>query len=109
MKRYRKLFYLIPAFAVMIFVGCSNKGRSSENVDYEYSDYVFDNDAPQYYMSNSSAASPSGYYFISDAAISTGSESILIWLIRVLCLFVLSLIVNIIRRIVMHMCLIKAE
>ena len=34
MKRYRKLFYLIPAFAVMIFVGCSNKGRSSENVDY---------------------------------------------------------------------------
>ena len=71
MKRYRKLFYLIPAFAVMIFVGCSNKGRSSENVDYEYSDYVFDNDAPQYYMSNSSAASPSGYYFIGDAAIST--------------------------------------
>ncbi len=51
MKRCRKLFYLIPAFAVMIFVGCSNKGRSSENVDYEYSDYVFDNDAPQYYMS----------------------------------------------------------
>ena len=77
MKRYRKLFYLIPAFAVMIFVGCSNKGRSSENVDYEYSDYVFDNDAPQYYMSNSSAASPSGYYFIGDAAISTGSERFL--------------------------------
>lgn len=51
MKRCRKLFYLIPAFAVMIFVGCSNKGRSSDNVDYEYSDYVFDNDAPQYYMS----------------------------------------------------------
>lgn len=77
MKRCRKLFYLIPAFAVMIFVGCSNKGRSSENVDYEYSDYVFDNDAPQYYMSNSSAAAPSGYYFIGDAAISTGSERFL--------------------------------
>ena len=45
---------------------CGNKTSDGgqTDVDYKYASYVYDDNAPQYYMSDSAAAAETGYYYI---------------------------------------------
>lgn len=66
--------------AVLIFAGisgCGGKDNGAASADYEYSDYVFDNDEAQYYMSNNAAAAETGYYYIANAPVYTTSYNFL--------------------------------
>ena len=77
-EKMQEAFYLIPAFAVMIF--CWLFKIKADRLKMLIMNTVITcliMMQPQYYMSNSSAAAPSRYYFIGDAAISTGSERFL--------------------------------
>jgi len=61
---------------VLVFAflpGCSGKGNKPASGEYEYSDYIFNNDEAQYYMSNDAAAAETGYYYIAKSPISTSS------------------------------------
>lgn len=45
---------------------CGDKQSNQSTVtdDYRYSSYTYDDNAPQYYMAGSAAASETGYYYI---------------------------------------------
>ncbi len=62
---------------VLVFVflsGCSGKENKVASGEYEYSDYIFDNDEAQYYMSNSASAAETGYYYIAESPVYTNSS-----------------------------------
>ena len=66
--------------AVLIFSvlsGCGGKDNGAASADYEYSDYVFDNNEAQYYMSDNAAAAETGYYYIANAPVYTTSYKFL--------------------------------
>ena len=72
-----KAILLCAALIFSVFSGCGGKENGAANADYEYSDYVFDNDEAQYYMSNNSAAAETGYYYIANAPVYTTSYKFL--------------------------------
>ncbi len=49
---------------------CSSKtsDNGQGNVDYKYASYVYDDNEPQYYMSDGAAAAETGYYYIAGAS-----------------------------------------
>ena len=51
-------------------MACSSKTADSgqTDVDYKYASYVYDDNEPQYYMSDSAAAAETGYYYIAGAS-----------------------------------------
>lgn len=51
-------------------MACSSKTSDSgqTDVDYKYASYVYDDNEPQYYMSDSAAAAETGYYYIAGAS-----------------------------------------
>ena len=57
--------------------GCSGKGNEAANAEYEYSDYVFNNDEAQYYMSEKAAAAETGYYYTANSPVYTSSYKFL--------------------------------
>lgn len=69
------LFCLVIVFAVL--PGCSGKKNDPASAEYEYSDYVFNNDEAQYYMGKTAAAAETGYYYIACSPLSTSSYKFL--------------------------------
>ncbi len=62
---------------VLVFTflsGCSGNGNKPASGEYEYSDYVFNNDEAQYYMGNGAAAAETGYYYIAKSPVHTSSD-----------------------------------
>lgn len=75
-RRIKRLM-LCVVLVIAFLPGCSGKGNKVASGEYEYSDYIFNNDEAQYYMANSAAAAETGYYYIADSPISTSSDSFL--------------------------------
>ena len=55
---------------------CGDKQSNQSTVtdDYRYSSYTYDDNAPQYYMAGSAAASETGYYYIDGAPVINNSN-----------------------------------
>ena len=65
--------------AVVTMLGisaCGDKQSNQSTVtdDYRYSSYTYDDNAPQYYMAGSAAASETGYYYIDGAPVINNSN-----------------------------------
>ena len=65
--------------AVVTMLGisaCGDKQSNQSTVtdDYRYSSYTYDDNAPQYYMAGSEAASETGYYYIDGAPVINNSN-----------------------------------
>lgn len=69
------LLCIVLVFAVI--PGCSGKKNNPASTEYEYSDYVFNNDEAQYYMNKDAAAAETGYYYIAKSPVHTSSYKFL--------------------------------
>jgi ABC-type Fe3+-hydroxamate transport system substrate-binding protein len=67
-----KIILIIITVVTMLGISaCGDKQSNQSTVtdDYRYSSYTYDDNAPQYYMAGSAAASETGYYYIDGAPV----------------------------------------
>ena len=76
MKKLKKFVSICLISAMICMMGCRGGEEARERVQYEYSDYEFNNDNAQYYM-KSSAAAEDGYYYVANSPIYTESTQFL--------------------------------
>ena len=77
----KKIILIIITVVTMLGISaCGDKQSNQSTVtdDYRYSSYTYDDNAPQYYMAGSAAASETGYYYIDGAPVINNSNSIYI-------------------------------
>ena len=67
----KKIFLIMMTVTTaLVMTACSGKvTNQTSSEDYKYSSYVYDDNAPQYYMSDNAAASETGYYYITGAPV----------------------------------------
>ena len=73
----KKKILIINAVVTMLGISaCGDKQSNQSTVtdDYRYSSYTYDDNAPQYYMAGSAAASETGYYYIDGAPVINNSN-----------------------------------
>lgn len=73
----KKIILIIMAVVTMLGISaCGDKQSNQSTVtdDYRYSSYTYDDNAPQYYMAGSAAASETGYYYIDGAPVINNSN-----------------------------------
>lgn len=73
----KKIILIIITVVTMLGISaCGDKQSNQSTVtdDYRYSSYTYDDNAPQYYMSGSAAASETGYYYIDGAPVINNSN-----------------------------------
>ncbi|MEQ2391762.1 hypothetical protein [Lachnospira rogosae (ex Hitch et al. 2025)] len=73
----KKKILIIMAVVTMLGISaCGDKQSNQSTVtdDYRYSSYTYDDNAPQYYMAGSAAASETGYYYIDGAPVINNSN-----------------------------------
>lgn len=73
----KKIILIIMAVVTMLGISaCGDKQSNQSTVtdDYRYSSYTYDDNAPQYYMAGSTAASETGYYYIDGAPVINNSN-----------------------------------
>ena len=69
------LLIMMTVTTALVMTACSGKTNSqTSSEDYKYSSYVYDDNAPQYYMAGCAAASETGYYYIDGAPVSNNSN-----------------------------------
>ena len=73
----KKIFLIMMTVTTaLIMTACSGKvTNQTSSEDYKYSSYVYDDNAPQYYMSDNAAASETGYYYIAGAPVNNNRNS----------------------------------
>lgn len=73
----KKIILIIITVVNMLGISaCGDKQSNQSTVtdDYRYSSYTYDDNAPQYYMAGSAAASETGYYYIDGAPVINNSN-----------------------------------
>ena len=73
----KKIILIIITVVTMLGISaCGDKQSNQSTVtdDYRYSSYTYDDNAPQYYMAGSAAASDTGYYYIDGAPVINNSN-----------------------------------
>lgn len=73
----KKIILIIITVVTMLGISaCGDKQSNQSTVtdDYRYSSYTYDDNAPQYYMEGSAAASETGYYYIDGAPVINNSN-----------------------------------
>lgn len=73
----KKIILIIITVVTMLGISaCGDKQSNQSTVtdDYRYSSYTYDDNAPQYYMADSAAASETGYYYIDGAPVINNSN-----------------------------------
>ena len=73
----KKIILIIITVGTMLGISaCGDKQSNQSTVtdDYRYSSYTYDDNAPQYYMAGSAAASETGYYYIDGAPVINNSN-----------------------------------
>lgn len=73
----KKIILIIITVVTMLGISaCGDKQSNQSTVtdDYRYSLYTYDDNAPQYYMAGSAAASETGYYYIDGAPVINNSN-----------------------------------
>ena len=73
----KKIILIIITVVTMLGISaCGDKQSNQSTVtdDYRYSSYTYDDNAPQYYMAGSAAASATGYYYIDGAPVINNSN-----------------------------------
>lgn len=73
----KKIILIIITVVTMLGISaCGDKqsNQSTVTYDYRYSSYTYDDNAPQYYMAGSAAASETGYYYIDGAPVINNSN-----------------------------------
>lgn len=73
----KKIILIIITVVTMLGISaCGDKQSNQSTVtdDYRYSSYTYDDNAPQYYMAGSAAASETGYYYIDGALVINNSN-----------------------------------
>ena len=73
----KKIILRIITVVTMLGISaCGDKQSNQSTVtdDYRYSSYTYDDNAPQYYMAGSAAASETGYYYIDGAPVINNSN-----------------------------------
>ena len=73
----KKIILIIITVVTMLGISaCGDKQSNQSTVtdDYRYSSYTYDDNAPQYYMAGSAAASVTGYYYIDGAPVINNSN-----------------------------------
>ena len=73
----KKIILIIITVVTMLGISaCGDKQSNQSTVtdDYRYSSYTYDDNAPQYYMAGSAAASETGYYYIDGAQVINNSN-----------------------------------
>ena len=73
----KKIILIIMSVVTMLGISaCGDKQSNQSTVtdDYRYSSYTYDDNAPQYYMAGSAAASETGYYYIDGAPVINNSN-----------------------------------
>lgn len=73
----KKIILIIITVMTMLGISaCGDKQSNQSTVtdDYRYSSYTYDDNAPQYYMAGSAAASETGYYYIDGAPVINNSN-----------------------------------
>lgn len=73
----KKIILIIITVVTMLGISaCGDKQSNQSTVtdDYRYSSYTYDDNAPQYYMAGSAAASKTGYYYIDGAPVINNSN-----------------------------------
>ena len=73
----KKIILIIITVVTMLGIpACGDKQSNQSTVtdDYRYSSYTYDDNAPQYYMAGSAAASETGYYYIDGAPVINNSN-----------------------------------
>lgn len=73
----KKIILIIITVVTMLGISaCGDKQSNQSTVtdDYRYSSYTYDDNAPQYYMAGSAAASETGYYYIDGAPVINNSN-----------------------------------
>ena len=73
----KKIILIIMAVVTMLGISaCGDKQSNQSTVtdDYRYSSYTYDDNAPQYYMAGSAAASETEYYYIDGAPVINNSN-----------------------------------
>ena len=73
----KKIILIIITVVTMLGISaCGDKQSNQSTVtdDYRYSSYTYDDNAPQYYMAGSAAASGTGYYYIDGAPVINNSN-----------------------------------
>lgn len=73
----KKIFLIMMTVTTaLVMTACSGKvTNQTSSEDYKYSSYVYDDNAPQYYMSDNAAASETGYYYIAGAPVNNNRNS----------------------------------
>ena len=59
---------IIGCLSAVMACGSKTSDSGQTDVDYKYASYVYDDNEPQYYMSDSAAAAETGYYYIAGAS-----------------------------------------
>lgn len=72
----KKILIIITVVTMLGISACGDKQSNQSTVtdDYRYSSYTYDDNAPQYYMAGSAAASETGYYYIDGAPVINNSN-----------------------------------
>lgn len=73
----KKIILIIITVVTMLGISaCGDKQSNQSTVtdNYRYSSYTYDDNAPQYYMADSAAASETGYYYIDGAPVINNSN-----------------------------------
>ena len=76
----KKIILIIITVVTMLGISaCGDKQSNQSTVtdDYRYSSYTYDDNAPQYYMAGSAAASETGYYYIDGAPVINNSNDMI--------------------------------
>ena len=79
----KKIILIIITVVTMLGISaCGDKQSNQSTVtdDYRYSSYTYDDNAPQYYMAGSAAASETGYYYIDGAPVINNSNMYIMYL-----------------------------
>lgn len=73
----KKIILIIITVVTMLGISACGDKQSNQSTltdDYRYSSYTYDDNAPQYYMAGSAAASETGYYYIDGAPVINNSN-----------------------------------
>ena len=73
----KKIILIIITVVTMLGISAFGDKQSNQSTvtdDYRYSSYTYDDNAPQYYMAGSAAASETGYYYIDGAPVINNSN-----------------------------------
>ena len=73
----KKIILIIITVVTMLGISACGDQQSNQSTvtdDYRYSSYTYDDNAPQYYMAGSAAASETGYYYIDGAPVINNSN-----------------------------------